>query len=68
MPQVKVVDLTRRTGQNNLNSIKNGQEPQYQLYDDPTLSAEDFAFVRKEVILRTERAEGKKKFDLENPL
>jgi len=24
MPQVKVVDLTRRTGQSNLNSIKNG--------------------------------------------
>jgi hypothetical protein len=38
------------------------------VYDDPVLSAEDFAFIRKEVILRTERAEGRKKFDLENPL
>jgi hypothetical protein len=69
MPQVKVVDLTRKTGQANIQHLKNGREPVSAVYDDPSLSFEDFPFVRKEVILRTERAEGLKKgVDLENPM
>ncbi len=58
MPQVKVVDLTRRTGQKNIEHLKNGREPVSAVYDDPSLSAEDFPYIRKEVLLRTERAEG----------
>ena len=69
MPQVKVVDLTRKTGQSNIENLKNGREPVSAVYDDPSLSAEDFAYIRKEVLLRTERAEGlKKSADLENPM
>lgn len=48
--------------------LKNGQDPVSIVYDDPILNAEDFAYIRKEVILRTERAEKKKKSDIENPV
>jgi hypothetical protein len=68
MPQVKVVDLTRRTGQDNIERIKNNREPISAVYDDPSVLADDFAYIRKEVMLRTERAENlKKNIDLENP-
>ena len=61
MPQVKIVDLTRKTGQANIQHLKNGREPVSAVYDDPSLTVEDLPYVRKEVLLRTERAEGIKK-------
>jgi hypothetical protein len=52
LPQVKVVDLTRKQGQINLERIKNNREPVSAIYDDPSVNPEDFAFIRKEVMLR----------------
>ena len=53
LPQVKVVDLTRRQGQVNLERLKCKREPVSAIYDDPSLQPEDFAFIRKEVMMRT---------------
>jgi len=60
LPQVKVVDLTRKQGQINLERIKNNREPVSAIYDDPSVNPEDFAFIRKEVMLRVQRAENRK--------
>lgn len=52
--------MTRKQGVINLERIKNNREPISAIYDDPSVEADDFAFIRKEVMLRTQRAEESK--------